>query len=258
MSSPIDNEHKIELEHDTIEYKGDENNIPFWSENPNVLLQPAFLLEFFPTEEMCYEQKLNAISRLIIVLTIVVFIFSRNIRVLIISAITMFSIYLLYFYKSNEDAKVTNHKQYLAEPFHGPARDLLKQNDIPISPDTFMTPVAENPFSNVLLNDYDYNPTKKPAPYTAKPDINAKILDEAKQLVQNLNPDQPDIANKLFKDLGEQYVFEQSLRPFYSTASTTIPNDQAGFANFCYGSMVSCKEGNPFACARNLSRHTNV
>ena len=45
--------------------------------------------------------------------------------------------------------------------------------------------------------------------------------------------------------------FEQSLRPFYSNPSTTIPNDQGSFADFCYGSMVSCKEGNPYACYRN-------
>ena len=81
--------------------------------------------------------------------------------------------------------------------------------------------------------------------------------EEAKQLVVKSNPNQPDIADKLFKDLGEQYVFEQSLRPFHSNPSTTIPNDQQAFAEFCYGSMVSCKEGNPFACARNLTRHTN-
>ena len=87
--------------------------------------------------------------------------------------------------------------------------------------------------------------------------INDSILNKAKQLVIEQNPGQPDIANKLFTDLGEQFVFEQSLQPFYSNSSTTIPNDQAGFADFCYGSMVSCKEGNLFACARNLDRHTN-
>jgi hypothetical protein len=53
-------------------------------------------------------------------------------------------------------------------------------------------------------------------------------------------------------------MFEQSLMPFNSNPNTTIPNDQQAFAEFCYGSMISCKEGNQFACARNLSRHTNV
>jgi hypothetical protein len=87
--------------------------------------------------------------------------------------------------------------------------------------------------------------------------VNNDILKQAKLMVVESNPEQPDIADKLFRDLGEQLVFEQSLRPFYSTASTTIPNDQSSFAEFCYGSMISCKEGNSFACARNLSRYTN-
>ena len=146
----------------------------------------------------------------------------------------------------------------MREGFNSPALDLLKQRNMPISKDAFMSPSSDNPFSNVLLNDYDYNPEKKPAPPIDKPSVNAQILKEAKQLVQDMNPSQPDITSKLFKDLGSQYVFEQSLMPFYSNPSTTIPNDQAAFADFCYGSMVSCKEGNPFACARNLSRHTNV
>ena len=68
---------------------------------------------------------------------------------------------------------------------------------------------------------------------------------------------QIDQFHKLFKDAGSELMFEQSLRPFNSNPSTTIPNDQAGFAEFCYGSMISCKEGNQFACARNLARHTN-
>ena len=111
--------------------------------------------------------------------------------------------------------------------------------------------------SNVLITDYDYNPNKKPAPPSYNTNVNADILNKAKQLVSDLHPDQPNISDKLFKDLGEQFAFEQSLQPFYSTANTMIPNDQTSFADFCYGSMVSCKEGNLFACARNLSRHTN-
>ena len=265
-------EYELNMENDenSIKCEGDvckksqqtKSAIPFWSENPNVILQSQFLMEFFPSENMTYEQKLNAVSRLVILLTIIGFILTKSVRMLIISTITLFSIYMLYYYHSNEKLKNDEKKKHLEktgfyEPFESPALDLLKKNNVPISGNVFMTPTPENPFSNVLMNDYDYNPHKKPAPPVMKSDVNAQILSEAKQTVRNLNPDQPDIADKLFKDLGEQFVFEQSLRPFYSTASTTIPNDQSGFADFCYGSMVSCKEGNQFACARNLSRHTN-
>ena len=132
------------------------------------------------------------------------------------------------------------------------------KNNTPSFETTFQNPSSNNPFSNVLLPDYDFNPNKKPAPPSFNMNTNNTILENAKQAVIDLNPSQPDLADKLFRDLGEQYVFEQSLRPFYSTASSTIPNDQQAFAEFCYGSMISCKEGNPFACARNLSRYTNV
>ena len=126
-----------------------------------------------------------------------------------------------------------------------------------VKKEVFDTVTSQNPFSNVLLPDLEYNPHKKPAPPAYVADINNTILTNAKQTVKELNPDQPDIADKLFKDLGEQLEFEQSMRNFYSNPSTTIPNDQAAFAEFCYGGMISCKEGNLFACARNLDRHTN-
>ena len=220
--------------------------VPFWSENPNVILNTKYVFEFFPTENMSYRQKLNAISRLVIIMTIIGFGLYRSFRILIISAITLFSLHLIH---SNYTKLHSNNTDL--EGFENPAIDMLKGKNIPTSPEIFDTPTKENPFSNVLINDYDYNPNKKPAPSISKPEIANTILSEAKAMVQKLNPGQPNIADKLFQDLGEQYVFEQSLRPFYSTASTTIPNDQSGFADFCYGSMISCKEGNLFACARN-------
>ena len=36
-------------------------------------------------------------------------------------------------------------------------------------------------------------------------------------MVQEANPDHPDIADKLFNDMGSNFEFEQSLRPFHST-----------------------------------------
>ena len=63
--------------------------IPFWSENPNIILQSNYLLEFFPTETMTYEQKLNAISRLVLLITLIGFIITKNIRIIVISVITL-------------------------------------------------------------------------------------------------------------------------------------------------------------------------
>jgi hypothetical protein len=251
----------------------DKKDSEFWFVNPNILLQKDHLFEFFPIESMNYNEKLNALSRSIIILTLISFIATHNMRILAIGMITLGSILVLYLYHERETKKskkegyadptkgnVDPTKGNYADPTKGygnPASDYLKQNNLSVQENAFIPPSQENPFQNVMLTDYDYNPNKKPAGPSYNEKVNRDILSQAKNIVQELNPDQPDIADKLFKDLGDQYVFEQSMQPFYSTASTTIPNDQGAFADFCYGSMVSCKEGNLFACARNLARHIN-
>jgi hypothetical protein len=132
----------------------------------------------------------------------------------------------------------------------------LAQNGISVDPNTFDTPTSKNPFSNVLVTDYEFNPQKKPALPSYPEDVNNEILFQAKKLVNEMNPSQPNLSDKLFKGLGDEMDFEQSLRQFNSNPATTIPNDQRAFAEFCYGSMVSCKEGNLFACAKNATRYT--
>ncbi len=234
----------------TIENK--EMNVSFWANDPNVLFRPQYLTEIFPSSDMPIEQQLNAVTRLIIYFTIIMFAFTGYARTLVISSITIGSIFLVYKHKYN--------KNQSAEGFNTVSNvvmDTLHDQNINIKDDLFQAPSVDNPFSNVLMSDYDYNVDKKPAPPGYNEAVSTDILTQAKQLIRETHPDQPEIAEKLFTDLGEQYVFERSLQPFYSTANTTIPNDQKAFAEFCYGSMISCKEGNQFACARNLARHTN-
>ena len=232
----------------------DEKKIPFWGDNPNVILQSDYIFEFFPVEEMTYEQKLNAISRGVVILSIIGFVLTRNVRVLIVSILTLVSIFLFRMHTERENEK---KKKVIEEKFENPADTVLKSASVLRDVNAFESPDSSNPFGNVLVTDYEYNPNKKPAPPAFNSGVRDQILDKAKTLVKELNPDQPDISDKLFKDLGEQYVFEQSLRQFTSNPSTTVVNDQTGFADFCYGSMTSCKEGNLFSCVRNLPRHTN-
>jgi hypothetical protein len=233
--------------------------IPFWSNNPNVLFQPTYLFEFFPLESMTYEQKLNAVTRTVLFLTILGFLFTRNFQLLCVSAITIGAIFIMYYYHQKEVKKKESKKmmENLKEGFDNPALDYLKENNVSTDSNVFMPPTSRNPFSNVLITDYEFNPNKKPAEPAFAKTTSDDILANAKKFVNEANPDQPDISDKLFKDLGDELDFEQSLRQFNSNPATTIPNDQRAFAEFCYGSMISCKEGNLFACARQQSRYNN-
>ena len=226
-----------------------QNIIPFWSDNPNILLNNKFLFEFFPTENMAFEQKLNAISRTVVLLSLMTFLYTKSARILVVGAVSLFFIFMLHKSKKIETDAVKTKK----EGFDSPASE-YKPEDLE---KVFRKPDSSNPFGNVLVTDYIYDPQRKPAPPAYNQNVNEEIIEQAKEFVRKSNPDQPDLTEKLFQDLGDQYVFEQSLRPFNSTASTTIPNDQQSFTEFCYGSMVSCKEGNAFACAKNNARYNN-
>jgi hypothetical protein len=259
--------HKEEL--DDLEYYSDFSNkipeaprkretIPFWAENPNALFNPYHILEFFPVEKMQYSQKLNAITRMIILSSLVLFGITHNINVLLVSFITIGAISLVFYNKQpKQDKKVRfdledeNAKvETFLDQTQGLAKTTLEKENKHIQNEVFDVSKPNNPFSNVLLTDYEENPNKKPAPASYNRNNNSDILAQAKEFVKEANPDQPDIADKLFKNLGDELQFEQSMRPFYSTPNTRVVNDQQAFADFCYGSMVSCKEGNMFACSR--------
>ena len=234
--------------------------IPFWSDNPNVIFQNQYITEFFPVKGMSFNQSLNAITRSIIILSIVMFALTRNLGVIGALIITMIAIY--FYHQTQRQNSAKNN----TEGFDSAGLAIIGDpsiNKMGIVPgfdaDTtvFDMNTSMNPFANLQLIDYTMNPNKKPAPPAANSIINDRILQQAKKAVIDLNHEQPDIADKLFKDLGENLEFEQSMRNFYSNPSTTLPNDQAAFAEFCYGGMISCKEGNAFACARNLDRYTN-
>ena len=230
---------------------------PFWSENPNILCNKQFIMEFFPTENMTYNEKLNAISRSVILLTTVgLFLTTNRVRLFLIGMATLGIIFFLHQHHTNQES-TQNIQEGLEVLRPSPALDYLQQNNLNTESTVFQQPTVENPFGNVMMSDYDYNPNKLPAPPASNSLINDMITQNAKKLIQEANPGQPDIDKKLFHDLTDQLGFEQSMRQFNSNPSTTIPNDQGAFAEFCYGSMVSCKEGNLFACARNTSHYTN-
>ena len=70
--------------------------IQFWSNDPTVLFNKDYIFELWPTTNMCYEQKLNAITRLIILITILGYILTMSLRILIVGALTLVVILILF------------------------------------------------------------------------------------------------------------------------------------------------------------------
>jgi hypothetical protein len=218
-------------------------NQPFWGNNPTVLFNQQYILELFPSKEMNYNGKLNSITRLIILLTVIGFIFTFSFKILGIGLITIFIIYLLYFFKKKEGFQ--NSPTFLnPETLE---RTLKKE---------YYHTNSKNPFSNVLLPEIKYDRNRDPAPPSFNPDVYEDITDSTKQMIQELNPEIIDTNKQLFGDLAENFMLDQSNRVFYSTANTRVSNDQGAYAKYLYGNMPSCKNNDTLECVKDNYRYT--
>lgn len=207
--------------------------IKFWLDNPNILLNRNYITEIFPNKSFSLAQKLNAITRLIIVMTVLGYLFTRSIKILVSAAITLVILVILYKTKSKKEDFSNFGKQDLEY------YKKEKKTDNYIK-DTFTTPTKKNPAMNVLLDEYKYNVKRPPA----APIYNEQIKKEVNENAKNEN-------KKLYRNLGDNILYENSMHNFYTMPNTKIPNNQKDFALFCYGNMPSCKEGDSLQCTKN-------
>jgi len=221
------------------------NTSPFWVNDIKVLFNQDDITHLFPLETMSFEDKLNAMTRLVIVMTLLGYLITKKTKFIITGIITILAIIFLYKIKTEPNSKKTIN---IKEGFSNPELyKLLKKN--------FTEPSQQNPLMNVLPNEIQDNPERKQAAPAYNKAVEKEINEKTKEFITNNFDDKTNIDERLFKDLGDNVMFDNSMRSWYSTANTSVPNDQKSFAEYCYGDMVSCKEGNEFACTRNTSPH---
>ena len=206
-------------------------NIPIFIDEPTTLFQN--ITEIFPTEEMTYEQKINAIARLIILLSGLGFIFTMKPRFLIIGFVTLVLIVILY-----------KMKLKLKEPVSEGFSNLQKKKEGIIKKVDFKEGTKKNPFSNVLLTEISDDPKRNSAPPAFNEQVDADITQNIKRGVQFMNPEIKSTSKQLYGDLWDKFELDQSNRAFFSTANTQVMADQSAFSQFLYGDMISAKEQN--------------
>ena len=223
------------------------SSIQFWSNDISSLFNKDYIFELWPTPNMTFEQKLNAITRLIIILTILGFIVTMSIKILLIGVITMFVLYMMY---NTRKSKVTQ-EMFTNNNTSSSETMVKRKGDVLTNPVTlnkilkedFQAGSKTNPYSNVLLTDIADTPQRNPAPPAFNPEVYDDIQSATKKMVQKLNPDIDNTSAQLFGDLADKYDLDKSCHAYYSTANTRVSNDQGAFADFLYGNMPSGKEG---------------
>ena len=232
---------------------------PFWFNKPSILLKQTEIIEIWPAPVMDTERKLNAITRLIILLTLLGYLVTQKVKFIITGLITLVVIVILYHIQKKKGGKPEEKEGFVNADLYKKYEMYNDNNVFQQNKENFTEPAVTNPAMNVLLTEIADNPDRKPAApafnATVDRDINKKTIDMVKKNFQD-----PNIDVRLFKDLGDSYTFDQSMRTWYATPNTQIPNDQGAFADFCYGDMISCRDetNNEVACTRNMPpRWTN-
>lgn len=240
----------------------------FWLNDPTILLNKDYLFELWPLNNMCLESKLNAITRIVILLTILGFLFTFSSKFIIVGGITISVIVFLYIFRKKQFVKdflpieegFTDINNFNNTDSIGV--DSTKKGEKIINPETlesflkseFSMGNSNNPFSNVLLTQIGDTPDRKSAPPSFNPQIEEEITTNTKDMIQKLNPGIKNTNKQLFDSLIDKYDLDQSNRLFFSTPNTKIqPGDQASFGKWLYGNMPSSKESNTEASMQRVA-----
>jgi hypothetical protein len=197
---------------------------PLWIDNLEILYEKKYLFEILPGKSFDFNRKLNSLLRLSIYYSIIVYLTSKNKKVLLVPLFTgIFTVLIGKKLKQNVIDKAVT--------------DL--QNNVNLPLETIDTecriPTENNPFMN--------------------PTIFGENNSKSSCLSYNNKGVQSNIENKfnknLYREASDIFSKNNSQRQFYTVPSKKYPNDQDAYKKWLYSTPPTCKEGNGIQCAAN-------
>ena len=196
---------------------------PIWFRDPaGGLLRPDRLAVLIPRPGMPLDRQLNAVMRFALCYAALLLLFQRSIPALVVVLVAGAATVLLH--RAEADAAARARERM----------DVLDVERDRVTDELRVRPTPDNPFMNVLVGDVARFPNRPPAADVSDPDV-------ARRVEANFDRD-------LYRDASDVFHRHTSSRTFYTTPSTTIPNDQAGFASWLYATGPTCKQGDGDAC----------
>lgn len=196
----------------------------FWTQDISLLMKP----ELFPTSDMSFDEKTNALTRLTIFICLVLSLVLHDSRIILLMIILVLLIFIV---------------QKYIDDFGKDTEEFLIENKIDVIDNKICTrPTKDNPFMNPSMSDIDvfYDNDVSGACQSFTPEVEAninKIYDEG-----------------MFINSDDLYNRDTGKRQFYTVPGSKIPNDQSIFANWLYNRGASCKENNGIRCYNNMYR----
>jgi hypothetical protein len=186
----------------------------FWADNPSILFDSQYITEIWVYSNMDTNQKLNAISRLVILLSLIGYACFNRYIIFILGLILLGLIVIIH--KSGKKEGFSNVEEY-------------------------QRITSNNPLQNLLLPEYKYDKEKEALKPRYDKEVEDSINENAKNFILQENKDNADIVN-IFSNLGDKFEFEQSMRPFYTNPVTSVgQTEYSDFLGFVFGELPSDK-----------------
>jgi hypothetical protein len=197
----------------------------WYNDLPHFITEKNYFV-ILPLTQMTIEDRINAIMRSFLYFGVLMTIIRKNTRYLMFPTIAGLISIALYTYEVKKKVIIETE---------------MEKRDLDIVDNKVCTRVTtENPFMNPSIADLTFNPEKPGA------------CDITTNKIKNSMEDH--FNARVFQDVNDIFNNKSSQRQFYTLPSTTIPNDQGGFANWLYNRGPSCKQGNGDQCWRNVSQ----
>lgn len=216
----------------------------FWYHDMSIIIQSNRLTEFFPTNDQTLEERFNALVRLSLYSSVILYYYHRNYRYFSIFIGTLLLTYYVYTNNPEKrlkdvDVEVVNSKQQdQKQKDTGKRVESLENLETPVC----TRPTLDNPFMNVTMKDY-LNVDEKTQQMVDRPAACDTADENVKRSMDEM------FNHNLFKDVNDVFGKMNSQRQFYTMPSTTIPNAQDDFAKWLYANPKTCKEDQEF-CLR--------
>jgi hypothetical protein len=176
-----------------------------WFDDPRNLVRPDKLVSFWPSVNQSVAERFNATSRFVIYSGIVLYAIKKDDRIPIIVIITLCVLFIMY------KGKITTQSPFFQE-----------------EKETCQRPTKDNPLANVLMSDYVDRPNR----------LGACSYDDVDTDVRRFLDDTIIVNNTRSRSALPEYQRRAAARQFISSPVTTIPGDQTGFAEWCYGKKI--------------------
>jgi hypothetical protein len=206
----------------------------FWLEDPSVLITNFCKFSpFGPFTHKRFSNNMNAYTRLTIILSIVIYTITKEINYIFIGIFLIVLIIIMYYSLKKDSFKVLPRSfpfmQSNEKPIEERGSSLLKDSQLSRRKSNFYDTqeLVNNPLKNVQITDYGKE-------------------QEYSKATRSDSTMSPFAEGKIFQT-ADQYIFDRNTQQFYTTANSSVQNDQTSFANWLYGTENICKEGSIYA-----------